>query len=102
MTYKLLQIPSESGNHPDLENGEYTAEEIQAEFIYLASQWVQSVEGMSSTVEMAKHPDLSKNCEDGKSCSAFLIRRFTPKSALLATRFTPNHPTKPSTARTTG
>jgi hypothetical protein len=38
MTYKLLQIPSESGNYPDLENGEYTAEEIQAEFIYLASQ----------------------------------------------------------------
>jgi hypothetical protein len=38
MTYKLLQIPSESSNHPDLENGEYTAEEIQAEFIYLASQ----------------------------------------------------------------
>ena len=73
MTYKLLQIPSESGDHSDLESGEYTAEEIQAEFIYLSSQWIQSVEGMSSTVEMAKHPAYQKIVSMGEVVIPFLL-----------------------------
>lgn len=73
MTYKLLQTPSETGNHSDLESGECSAEEIQAEFTYLASQWIQSVEGMSSTVEMAKHPVYQKIVKMGKAVVPFLL-----------------------------
>jgi hypothetical protein len=43
MTYKLFKIPSESGNHTDLETKKHTSEEIKSEFIHLASQWIQSV-----------------------------------------------------------
>ena len=98
MTYKLLQSPSETGNHSDLENGEYTAEAIQAEFIDLASQWIQSVEGMSSTVEMTKHPAYQKIVKMGKAVVPFLLEdlRQNPLYWLPALRqITQQNPVQP-------
>ena len=98
MTYKLLKIPSESGNHTDLESEEYTAEEIQAEFTDLASQWIQSVEGMSSTVEMAKHPTYQKIVSMGEVVIPFLLEdlRQNPLYWLPALRqITQQNPVQP-------
>ena len=98
MTYKLLKILSESGNHSDLESGEYTAEEIQAEFTDLASQWIQSVEGMSSTVEMTKHPAYQKIVSMGKAVVPYLLEdlRNNPLYWLPALRqITQQNPVQP-------
>ena len=98
MTYKLVTTQSESGNHSDLESGEYAAEEIQAEFTDLASQWIQSVEGMSSTVEMAKHPTYQKIVSMGEVVIPFLLEdlRQNPLYWLPALRqITQQNPVQP-------
>ena len=81
MTYKLFEIPSESGSHADilwadpdtaiLENEE---NEIQEKFHELADQWTQDVEGMSSTVEISKHPIYQEIINMGKSVIPFLLQ----------------------------
>jgi hypothetical protein len=81
MTYKLFEIPSESGSHigiiaatdEKLEIKKYSPEEAKEEFTNLASQWTQDVEGMSSTVEMTKHPAYQKIVSIGKVVVPFLL-----------------------------
>jgi hypothetical protein len=51
----------------------YRHEEAKEEFNNLASQWLQDVEGMSSTVEMAKHPAYQKIVNMGQSVIPFLL-----------------------------
>jgi hypothetical protein len=98
MTYKLFKVQSESGNHTDLETKKHTSEEIKSEFIHLASQWIQSVEGMSSTVEMAKHPTYQKIVSMGEMVIPFLLEdlRQNPLYWLPALRqITQQNPVKP-------
>lgn len=78
MTYKLFEIPSESGSHAIIDENleskeEYSPEQVKVEFTNLASQWTQAVEGMSSTVEMAKHPAYQKIVSMGQSVVPFLL-----------------------------
>ena len=56
-----------------LETKEYNAEEAKEEFANLASQWTQDVEGMSSTVEMVKHPAYQKIVSMGQAVIPFLL-----------------------------
>jgi hypothetical protein len=48
-------------------------EEVKKEFINLANQWIQAVEGMSSTVEMSKHPAYQKIVNMGQAVIPFLL-----------------------------
>lgn len=73
---------------------------VREKFTELACQWTRSVEGMSSAAEMAKHPAYQEIIGMGGSCDSFFISRFESKPALLAIRFTPNYPGKPSATRT--
>jgi hypothetical protein len=77
MTYRLFEIPSESGHHAIVDESlkikEYSAEEVREEFFNLASQWAQDVEDMSSTVEMAKHPAYQKIVSMGQAVIPFLL-----------------------------
>ncbi|MBP0019524.1 MAG: STAS-like domain-containing protein [Cyanobacteria bacterium SBLK] len=49
------------------------SEEIRKKFIDLASQWTQEVEGLSSTVEMAKHPLYQEIIEMGETVIPLLL-----------------------------
>ncbi|OIP70474.1 MAG: hypothetical protein AUK48_13680 [Oscillatoriales cyanobacterium CG2_30_44_21] len=55
------------------ERQEYDHEEVKAEFTNLASQWTQDVEGMSSTVEMVKHPAYQKIVSMGQVVVPLLL-----------------------------
>jgi hypothetical protein len=48
-------------------------EEVKKEFTKLAAQWTQAVEGMSSTVEMVKHPAYQQIVSMGQSVVPFLL-----------------------------
>lgn len=102
MTYKLFEIPDENGSHTDidetLEIKEYNPEEAKEEFVNLASQWIQDVEGMSSTVEMVKHPAYQKIVSMGQVVVPFLLEdlRQNPIYWLPALRqITQQNPVKP-------
>jgi hypothetical protein len=78
MTYKLFEIPSESVSHGIIDENleskeEYSPEQLKVEFTNLASQWTQAVEGMSSTVEMSKHPAYQKIVSMGQAVIPFLL-----------------------------
>ncbi|MBD2175851.1 hypothetical protein H6F42_02820 [Pseudanabaena sp. FACHB-1998] len=49
------------------------SEEVRKEFARLALQWIQDVEGMSSTVEMTKHPAYQKIVSMGQVIVPFLL-----------------------------
>ncbi|MCY7332558.1 MAG: hypothetical protein LH649_07830 [Pseudanabaena sp. CAN_BIN31] len=66
MTYKLFEISSKKVNP--------VSEEIQERFIKLASQWTQDVEGMSSTVEMTKHPIYQEIISMGKAVIPLMLK----------------------------
>jgi len=77
---------------------EYSAEEAKEEFTNLASQWIQDVEGMSSTVEMAKHSAYQKIVSMGKVVIPFLLEdlRQNPLYWLSALRqITQKNPVQP-------
>jgi len=57
----------------NLEATEANPETIHEKFVELASQWTQDVEGMSSTVEMAKHPAYQKIISMGQAVIPFLL-----------------------------
>lgn len=81
-----------------LETKEYNAEEAKKEFANLASQWTQDVEGMSSTVEMAKHPAYQKIVSMGQAVVPFLLEdlRQNPIYWLPALRqITQENPVQP-------
>jgi hypothetical protein len=102
MTYRLFEIPDENGSHTDtdetLEIKKYNPEEAKEEFANLASQWIQDVEGMSSTVEMVKHPAYQKIVSMGQVVVPFLLEdlRQNPIYWLPALRqITRQNPVKP-------
>jgi hypothetical protein len=66
MTYKLFEIPSKKVNP--------VSEEIQERFTELASQWTQDVEGMSSTIEMVKHPAYQEIINMGKAVIPLMLK----------------------------
>ncbi|MBO1347553.1 MAG: hypothetical protein EBE86_009225 [Hormoscilla sp. GUM202] len=55
------------------ENGEDSPDAIAFSFASLASQWSQAVAGMSSTVEMAKHPAYREIISMGEAVIPFLL-----------------------------
>ncbi|MBC6423156.1 MAG: hypothetical protein GDA43_21930 [Hormoscilla sp. SP5CHS1] len=55
------------------ENGEDSPDAIASKFASLASQWSQAVAGMSSTVEMAKHPAYREIISMGEAVIPFLL-----------------------------
>jgi hypothetical protein len=57
----------------NLEATEANPETIHEKFVELASQWTQDVEGMSSTVEMAKHPAYQEIVSMGQAVIPFLL-----------------------------
>lgn len=63
--------PDEILSSKDKRDGEAHTEAITSKFASLASQWTQAVAGMSSTVEMAKHPANPINHQYGESCILF-------------------------------
>jgi hypothetical protein len=78
MTAKLFEIPSESSNQVESfarqkQTDFIIGEEVKEEFIKLASEWTQQTEGMSSTVEMSKHPAYQKIVSMGKAVIPFLL-----------------------------
>ncbi len=102
MTYRLFEIPDENRSHTDtdetLEIKEYNPEEVKEEFANLASQWIQDVEGMSSTVEMVQHPAYQKIVSMGQVVVPFLLEdlRQNPIYWLPALRqITQQNPIKP-------
>ena len=81
-----------------LETKKYNAEEAKKEFSNLASQWTQDVEGMSSTVEMVKHPAYQKIVSMGQAVVPFLLEdlRQNPIHWLPALRqITQENPVQP-------
>ncbi len=66
MTYKLFEIPSKKVNP--------VSEEIQEKFTKLSKQWIQDVEGMSSTVEMTKHPAYQEIINMGKAAIPLMLK----------------------------
>ena len=66
MTYKIFEIPYKKVNQGP--------EEIQERFTKLASQWTQDVEGMSSTVEMTKHPIYQEIIGMGKAVIPLILK----------------------------
>jgi hypothetical protein len=63
MVFKFVKISPERSHHSKLKE----------EFTNLASQWTHDTEGMSSTVEMAKHPAYQKIVSMGKAIIPFLL-----------------------------
>lgn len=49
------------------------SEAIYKKFTNLASEWTQAVEGMSSTVEMTKHPSYQEIINMGQAVIPFLL-----------------------------
>jgi len=77
---------------------EYNSEEAKEEFTSLASQWTQDVEGMSSTIEMVKHPAYQKIVRMGQVVVPFLLEdlRQNPLYWLPALRqITQQNPVQP-------
>jgi hypothetical protein len=66
MTYKLFEIPSKKVNP--------VSEEIQKRFTELASQWTQDVEGISSTIEMVRHPAYQEIINMGKAVIPLMLK----------------------------
>jgi len=64
---------SSSNNIDNKRDSEYPPEEIGEKFAVLASQWTQAVAGMSSTVEMAKHPAYQEIIGMGEAVIPFLL-----------------------------
>jgi hypothetical protein len=102
MSIVQIEIPDENGSRTDidetLEVKEYNPEEVKEEFANLASQWIQDVEGMSSTVEMVKHPAYQKIVSMGQVVVPFLLEdlRQNPIYWLPALRqITQQNPVKP-------
>ncbi len=65
--------PDEILSSKDKRDGEANTEEIGEKFAVLASQWTQAVAGMSSTVEMAKHPAYQEIISMGEAVIPFLL-----------------------------
>jgi hypothetical protein len=65
MTYKLFEISSGKRNQ--------VSKEIQEKFTELAIQYIRDTEGMSSTVEMTKHPAYQKIVTMGKPIIPFIL-----------------------------
>jgi hypothetical protein len=83
---------------PDTAILENEENEIQEKFHELADQWTQDVEGMSSTVEMSKHPIYQEIINMGKSVIPFLLQDLTqnPLYWLTALRqITQENPVQP-------
>jgi superfamily II DNA or RNA helicase len=81
-----------------LEIKEYSTETIKEDFANLASQWTQDVEGMSSTVEMVKHPAYQKIVSMGQAVVPLLLEdlRQNPIYWLPALRqITQQNPVQP-------
>ncbi len=72
MTYKLFSIAIV--DDPDATTLENRADEIQEKFHKLAEQWTQDVEGMSSTVEMTKHPVYQEIINMGQSVIPLMLK----------------------------
>jgi len=75
MTYKLIEILYERGTHEDnaviLEN---VVDEFQEKFNKLADKWTQDVEGMSSTIEMTKHPVYQEIINMGEAVIPLMLK----------------------------
>ena len=67
MTNQLFEIPSKSNINPD-------TQALQEKFTKLATQWIKDVEGMSSTVEMTKHPAYQEIVNMGASVIPLLLK----------------------------
>jgi len=77
---------------------EHNSQELKEEFTNLASQWIQEVEGMSSTVEMSKHPAYQKIVSMGQAVIPLLLEdlRQNPIYWLPALRqITQENPVQP-------
>ena len=57
----------------ELEIKKYNSEEVREEFANLAAQWTQDVEGISSTVEMVKHPAYQRIVSMGEAVIPLLL-----------------------------
>jgi|GEM_PF-474574 len=82
----------------NLEIKESSVDAVKEEFTNLASQWVHDVEGMSSTVEMVKHPAYQKIVGMGQVVVPFLLEglRQNPIYWLPALRqITKKNPVQP-------
>jgi len=83
---------------PDAAILENEENEIQEKFHELADQWTQDVEGMSSTVEISKHPIYQEIINMGKSVIPFMLQDLTqnPLYWLTALRqITQENPVQP-------
>jgi len=84
------------GDNPEIR--ESIVDAVKKEFTNLASQWTHDVEGMSSTVEMVKHPAYQKIVSMGKVVVPFLLEdlRQNPLYWLPALRqITQQNPVQP-------
>lgn len=91
MTYQLFEITSQNNANPE-------AKVLREKFTQLATQWIQDIEGMSSTVEMTKHPAYQEIINMGQSVVPLLLEdlRLNPLYWLPALRqITQENPVKP-------
>lgn len=66
MTYQIFEISSKNDRNPD-------DQALQEKFNTLATQWINDVEGMSSTVEMTKHPSYQEIVNMGEPIIPLLL-----------------------------
>ena len=66
MTYQIFEISSKNNRNPD-------DQALQEKFNTLATQWINDVEGISSTVEMTKHSTYQKIVNMGEPIIPLLL-----------------------------
>jgi hypothetical protein len=69
MIYQTFEISSKNNHNPD-------DQALQEKFNTLATQWINDVEGMSSTVEMTKHPTYQEIVKMGESIIPLLLENL--------------------------
>lgn len=67
MTYQLSEISSKNNINSHTQT-------LSEKFTILATQWIQDVEGMSSTVEMTKHPLFQEIVNMGEAIIPLLLK----------------------------
>ena len=91
MTYQVSEISSENTSCPDDKS-------LQEKFNTLTTQFIQDTAGMSSTVEMAKHPAYQEIINIGEPIVPLLLKDLqqNPLYWLAALRqITQENPVKP-------